>query len=97
MAKRMKLAGKEVKRAIKNMLHMFKKVGKKYENDEERNGRCKKLPNGTCRDLKHIKPEMKNITSWTKSRLDISEIKISELKDTSTVASESKKKLKLLK
>lgn len=52
MAMMMKLADKEVKTAIINSLHMFKKIEKKHKHDEERNGRYKKRPKWSIQRLK---------------------------------------------
>lgn len=76
--------------------HVQKGREKKHEYDEERNGRYKNS-NGLCRDLKHILPKVKYITSGIKSISDTSEAKINELKVTSTVATKSTQKIRLQK
>lgn len=90
MAKMMKLADKDVKTAIINSLHMFKKVEKKTRTWWGKKWKIqKKDPNGVCRDLKHILPKVKYITSGIKSISDTSKVKINEFKGTSIVATQS--------
>lgn len=57
----------------------------------------KKDPNGVCRDLKHILPKVKYITSGIKSISDTSKVKINEFKGTSIVATQSTQKIRLQK
>lgn len=59
MAKMIKQADKEVKTAIINTIHMFKKVEKNMKITRKCMEDIKKGPNGKCRDLKYILTDMK--------------------------------------